>query len=165
MRKIVAQKLTHEAFAPFGTFYDFMNPSGYGLPGNFDTFYPDRLTETFTSRIGFSGITVKKPEKYIIDKIEYHTSTCEMMIPLNDDMLFHVAPASNGKLLIDQTQAFIVPKGTLIKFDTGIWHLCPWPAHEDELKCMIILPTGIYMNDCKVFELGEEDQFEIVLPE
>lgn len=163
MHKIVAEKLTREAFAPYGSYYNMAQPDGYALLGKFDTFFPDRLTETFPTRIGFSSIQVKKPEKIIIDKIEYHTTTCEMMMPLNGDMVFHVAPASNRVPVPHLTKAFIVPKGTLIKFNTAIWHLCPYPVDVPELTALIILPAGIYLNDCKVIELSPEEQFEIVL--
>jgi hypothetical protein len=74
-----------------------------------------------------------------------------------------VAPASNGKAVTNLTRAFIVPKGTLLKFKTGIWHMCPYPIDVDELKALIILPEGIYMNDCRVIELSDQDKFEVVV--
>ena len=48
-----------------------------------------------------------------------------MILPLNDDMILHVAPASAGTPVPELTKAFIVPKGTLVKINTAIWHLAP----------------------------------------
>lgn len=163
MRSIKAKQLTHEAFAPFGTFYSMTTPESYALQGEIHRFFPDRISETYMTRVGFSPILVKKPEVMRITQVEYHNTTPEMILPLNDDMIIHVAPASAGVPLPDMTKAFIVPKGTLVKINTAIWHLAPLPVNEEELQAMIILPECTYVNDCTVVDLKEDEQFEIVL--
>jgi ureidoglycolate lyase len=96
-----------------------------------------------------------------VTQIEYHTTTCEMILPLNDDMILHVAQPSAGKPITDQTKAFLVPKNTLVKMNACVWHLAPLPANANELCAMIILPECTYMNDCKVVDLKEDEQFII----
>ena len=86
-----------------------------------------------------------------------------MILPLNDDMIVHVAPASAGTPVPELTKAFIVPKGTLVKIHTAVWHLAPLPVHEEELQALIILPECTYANDCTVVDFKEEDQFIIEL--
>ena len=161
MRKIKAEKITHESFAPFGQFYTMDKPLGYALKGELHSFYPDRLTADCNHRVGYSPITVKKPEKMIITQQEYHTTTWEMILPLNDDMILHVAPASAGKPVTEHAKAFIVPKNTIVKMNAAIWHLAPLPATKDELCAVIILPECTYANDCTVVDLKPEEQFEI----
>ena len=163
MRKIKAQPITHENFAPFGQFYNYDTPDGYPLCGELHKFYPDRLCADSNHRIGFSPITVKKPKKMIITQQEYHTTTWEMILPLDDDMIVHVAPASAGTVVTDHAKAFIIPKHTLIKINAAIWHLAPLPANKDQLTAMIILPECTYANDCTVVDLKPEEQFEIVI--
>lgn len=163
MREIAVQKLTHEAFAPFGTFYNIAQPSGYALKGELHQFFPDRVTGSSNTRLGFSPILVNKPEEMIIDAVEYHTTTWEMVMPLNDDCIIHVAPASAGVPLPEHTQAFRIPQGTLAKVKTGIWHLAPLPVKVEQLQAMIILPECTYANDCTVVELKKEEQFKLVL--
>lgn len=163
MKKIKAEPITYESFAPFGQFYEMEAPKGYALCGELHSFYPDRLTADSNHRVGYSPITVKKPEKMIITQQEYHTTTWEMILPLNDDMILHVAPASAGTPVTDLAKAFIVPKNTLIKMNSAIWHLAPLPANEKELYALIILPECTYANDCTVVDLKEDEQFEIVL--
>lgn len=163
MRQIKAETLTHEAFAPFGQFYPMANPQGYALCGELHQFFPDRLTADSTHRLGFSPILVKKPDKLVITQQEYHTTTWEMIMPLNDDMILHVAPASAGTPVTHLARAFIVPKNTLIKMNAAIWHLAPLPAHADQLAALIVLPECTYANDCTVVDLKPEEQFEIVL--
>lgn len=161
MRIVNIEKLSKEAFAPFGSYYDFENPEGHALTGELHKFFPDRLSESYTGRLGFSPILVKKPEEMIISAIEYHTTTPEIILPLNDDMILHVSPASAGTPVVDQTRAFCIPRNTLVKINTAIWHLAPLPVNEEELKAIIILPECTYMNDIKVVELKEEEQFII----
>lgn len=162
MKIIKAQPITHEDFAPFGQFYTMGKPDGYALCGEIHKFFPDRVVADSNTRIGFSPIIVKKPEKMIITQQEYHTTTWEMILPLDDDMILHCAPASAGTVVTDHAKAFIVPKNTLIKMNSAIWHLAPLPANNDSLTAMIILPECTYANDCTVVDLSEDQQFEIV---
>ena len=161
MRTIKAEPLTHEAYAPYGTFYHMTEPSGYSLNGELHRFFPDRMTESYITRAAFSPILVKRPEVMKITQAEYHTTTPEIILPINDDMILHVAPASAGTPVPELTKAFIVPKGTLVKINTAIWHLAPLPVHEEELQAMIILPECTYANDCTVVDYPEKDQFVI----
>ena len=162
MKTIKAVPITHEEFAPFGQFYTMSEPDGYALCGEIHSFYPDRVVADSNHRVGYSPIVVKKPEKMIITQQEYHTTTWEMILPLDDDMILHCAPASAGAIVNDYVKAFIVPKNTLIKMNAAIWHLAPLPANKDELNAIIILPECTYANDCTVVDLNEDEQFEIV---
>ena len=150
MRTIKAEPITNENFAPFGQFYTMDKPDGYALCGELHQFFPDRVNADSNHRIGYSPIIVKKPEKMIITQQEYHTTTWEMIMPLDDDMILHCAPASAGAVVNENAKAFIVPKHTLIKMNAAIWHLAPLPANNDSLTAMIILPECTYANDCTV---------------
>lgn len=162
MKTVKLEKLSKTAFAPFGEYYNMDKPEGYALKGELHAFYPDRLSAYQGHLVSFSPITVNKPEKMIITQAEYHTTTCEIILPLNDDMVLHVAPPSAGKPVTDLTKAFIVPKHTLIKMNPCVWHLAPLPLKKDSLTAMIVLPNSTYMNDCKVVDFSKEDCFEIV---
>lgn len=161
MFTIKAEALTHEAFAPFGTFYNMTEPDGCSLNGELHRFYPDRISVPYNSPAGFSVIMVKKPEQMKITQVEHHYTTPELIMPLNDDMIIHVSPASGAYPQVQLTKAFIVPKGTMVKINTAIWHLAPLPVNAEELNAMIVLPECIYALDCDVVDLKEEDQFVI----
>ena len=163
MRTIKAVPISYENFAPFGQFYTMDAPKGHALCGQLHQFFPDRLTADSNHRVGYSPILVKKPERMVITQQEYHTTTWEMIMPLDDDMILHVAPASAGVPVTGQAQAFIVPKHTLVKMNAAIWHLAPLPATKEQLTALIILPECTYANDCTVVDLTAEQQFEIVL--
>lgn len=163
MNIIKAKPITKENFAPYGQFYKMDKPEGYALQGEIHRYFPDRLVVDSEHRVGYSPILVKKPEKMIITKQEYHNTTWELIMPINDDMIVHVAPASAGTLVPELAEAFIVPKGTLLKINTAIWHLAPLPVNEAELYAMIVLPECTYATDCTVVDLKPEQYFEIIL--
>ncbi len=162
MQTIRIKPITQEAFAPFGQFYAMESPAGYALCGELHQFYPDRLSASSEHTLGFSPILVKKPDKMLITAVEYHTTTWEIILPLTDDMIIHVAPASAGVPVPSLTRAFLVPKHTMVKINAAIWHLAPLPASSDSLTAIIILPECTYMNDCTVKELSADEQFELV---
>ena len=161
MRKIKVEALTKEAFTPFGSYYNMESPKGYPLSGEIHRFFPDRVTAYQGHSVAFSPILVKRPEEMKITQVEYHTTTSELILPLNDDMILHVAPPSAGKPLPEYTHAFLVPRHTLVKMNACVWHLAPLPANVDELAAMIILPECTYMNDCTVVDLTADEQFII----
>ena len=164
MRKIKAVPITNENFRPYGSFCSILNPVGNCFPGD-ATFYPDQIELNIQGGkpVTFSPLTVQKPEKMIVDKAEYHNYTGEGVFVIDDDAIIHVAPPSNKVIVPEKTEAFIVPKGTLVKLNTGVWHLAALPVNNDLLHVMIILPERVYANDCIVCEYPEEDWVEITL--
>lgn len=160
MRTIKAKPITVEDFAPYGSFTSILEPSGSSI-GNF---YNDKvlLSVSGDMPIAFSPLVVDKPEKMIITEAEYHNTTGEGVLPLDDDVVLHVAPASKGPVP-ELTEAFIVPKGTIVQLKTGVWHLAALPINKEQAHVLIVLPERIYMNDCIVVQYAEEDQIEIVL--
>lgn len=162
MREVKAVKINAADFAPYGTFCNMTEPEGYPLTGEIHKFYPDRISGTCTGSMAFSPIAVRKDDR-IVKMAEYHTTTWEGIVALDDDMIIHVAPASGGTPVPELAKAFIVPKGYMVKINAAIWHLCPLPLNNDELHAMIILPECTYANDCTVVEFEEKDWFKITV--
>ena len=158
--KIKAKPITVETFAPFGAFTNVMEPTGFSL----GDFYPDKCHFPVDGHlpITFSPLITRKPEKYVVTTAEYHNGTCEGVVPLDDDVVLHVAPASKGPVP-ELTEAFIVPKGTAVKLNPGVWHLAALPIHLDVAHVLIVLPERTYMNDCTVVDYDEKDWVEIEL--
>lgn len=158
MNKIKARPITTESFAPYGSFISILKPAGNHL----GDFYHDQviLPVSGSMPIAFSPLVIQKPEKMIVTAAEYHNTTGEGIVVMDDDAVIHVAPPSNQPIP-ELTEAFIVPKGTLVKLNTGVWHMGAIPVHESELHVLIILPERIYKNDCTVVEYDPKQQFEI----
>ncbi|WP_343246275.1 ureidoglycolate lyase [Diplocloster hominis] len=160
MRKIKAKELTVEGFAPYGEFYNLVEPTGKNL----GSFYHDHVLYHTSGRmpVAFSSLVVDKPEKYIVDSAEYHNYTGEVLLPLDDDVVIHVATPSKEPVP-ELTEAFLVPKGTVVKLNAAVWHLAPMALHNDKSHVLIVLPERVYYNDCYVVDYPEEDHIEIEL--
>ena len=158
MRKIKAQKLTKEAFAPFGTYYDVLKPEGAHL----GDFYQDHVIDpvAFGVPMGFSALVAHKAEKMIVKGSEYHNYTGEVMIPLDGDVIIYVAPVSKEPVP-QETKAFIVPQGPVVRLETGVWHLGQFPVSKEEVHLLLALPQRTYVNDCCVVDYDEKDYLEI----
>lgn len=160
MRKIKAGELTKEAFEPYGSYVSITNPSGHCM----GTFYNDKILYHVSGDmpIGFSPLVCEKEEKMIVTKAEYHNTTGEGIVVMDDDVILHVAPPS-GEPCPELTEAFIVPKGTMVALKTGVWHMGVMPVHNEKVHVLIVLPERIYKNDCHVVQYDEQEQIEIVL--
>lgn len=160
MRKIKAKPITVENFRPYGSLTDLMNPTGYSL----GDFYQDRLLMHASGQMqmAFSPLLIRKPEKMIVDTAEFHNSTQEGVLCLDDDVIVHVAPAGKDPVP-ELTEAFFVPKGTMVLLNTGVWHLSAIPVNKDVAHVLIVLPERIYNNDCIVVNYPEEQWIEIEL--
>lgn len=160
MRKVKVRALTKEAFEPYGVFSDLTEPKGHSLDG----FYPDRVLFPTSGAMpfGISSLQSAKPDKMIVTKAEYHNTTGEGILCLNDDVVVHVAPASNHQVP-ELTEAFLVPKGTFVKLHAGVWHLAAFPVTAKMAQVFIMLPQRTYMNDCVVVEYQEDQWMELEL--
>lgn len=160
MRKIKAEKLTVEAFSPFGSFMSVTEPEGSHL----GDFYNDKVLFHVSGSMpmAFSSLVLHKPDSMIVKKVEYHNSTGEVIVVMDDDVIIHVAPPTNAPVP-ELTKAFIVSRGTVIQIKTGVWHNGCFPVNNKEAHVLIVLPERIYMNDCCVVEYGETDFIEIEL--
>ena len=88
MREVKAVKINAADFAPYGTFCNMTEPEGYPLSGEIHKFYPDRISGTCVGSMAFSPIAVRKDDR-IVKMAEYHTTTWEGIVALDDDMIIH----------------------------------------------------------------------------
>lgn len=163
MKKIKMQPLTAEAFAPFGTFTNILEPKGNFVGGPNHDFYRDnsRFFCESSLPVGLSPLVVRK-QPLVLDSLEYHTATCEAILPISGDAILHVTPAG-GAPDTNLTKVFLLPKGTMVTLFPGVYHLCPLPLDADVLHSLVILPERAYANDFTLVELAADEQFEIEL--
>lgn len=149
------EPLTMESFAPYGYFSVMINPKAEKIGTPPIEFYRDmlQLDLGLVTKASFSVCRVqKRPE--VINVTEYHTSCGEALLPLDNDVLIHVAPATTNDVIpYDKVKIFLVPKGTCVVLRPGVWHHAPFVDKGNYANVLIILPERIYANDCHVFEL------------
>ena len=91
MYTIKAKPITIENFKPYGTFASMLEPTGPSL----GDFYNDQVEFPVSGNIpiAFSPLVVHKGEM-LVTMAEYHDTTCEGVLPMDDDVVLHVAPAT-----------------------------------------------------------------------
>ena len=164
MREVKIEKLTMESFSEYGYFANMINPDKvhFGQPPI--EFYRDILQLNLggSSTASFSICRVeKRPE--IIEVAEFHSSAGEGILPLDSNILIHVAHATQkDNIPLDEFRVFSVPKGTLVALKPGVWHHAPFVDGSDFANVVIVLPERTYANDCEVAVLSEEDKIKII---
>ncbi len=165
MPSVKVEELTPEAFRPFGTFVNMINPDTIAIGDKPIQFFRDMAPLAIAHPRSLPSFSICRVEKrpLVVDVTEMHTYTAEGNIPLDADALIHVAPATpNGVCPKDKIRVFRVPRGTFVTMNAGVWHHAPFAFGADALNMVIVLPERTYANDCLVVELEKKDQVKIV---
>jgi ureidoglycolate lyase len=89
--------------------------------------------------------------------------TGEGILPLDGDVLVHVAPATPKEIIpLDQIEVFRVPKGTLLTLRPGVWHCAPFAENSDVINVLVILPERTYVNDGYFYHIPKENEIHII---
>lgn len=164
MREIPYRKLSPESFAVFGTCANLVSPSGPRLGAEPVEFFRDMVLSHLgtTQLASFSSLkVVRRP--FVVDVSEYHDGCSEIVLPLDGDIIMHVAPAGAEKEFpLDKAQAFHVPRGTVCSLRPGVWHHAPFAFGAEVVHCLVVLPERTYAIDCTVCELAKENHLRIV---
>lgn len=162
MYTITAKHLDSNYFQRYGCFANMLQPTGNKIGEWPVEFYPDVQSLFFgASLTGFSTVITEKREM-IVTEAERHTSTVEVLLPLDGDVIIFAAPPTENSFIREQAEAFIVPQGTLVALKAGVWHKAPFPVFKDRVSTLVILPERVYANDCTVIPLNEQ-KFEIIM--
>lgn len=164
MMEIAWKKLSPEGFANYGAYANMINPVGPHLGADPIEFFRDRVqSQLGATTLASFGVCRVVQRPFVMDVSEYHDTCCEVVMPLDGDVLMHVAPAvPEREFPFDLAEVFFVPKGTLCCLRPGVWHHAPYAFGTRVVNCLIALPERTYMNDCKVYQFPVDRQLKIV---
>ena len=164
MNTLQVEQLNLEAFWPFGFYANCINPSAEKNGAPPIEFFRDmvQLNLGHVSVASFSICRVDKRD-YVIELCEYHSACGEGILPLDNDILIHVAPATppHAACPLDRLRVFYVPQGTLVVLRPGVWHHAPFTVSDKPANVLIALPERTYANDCVKVRLEETDRIRI----
>lgn len=164
MRTTKVKELTLEAFLPYRTYSNLINPATEKIGAAPVEFFRDMIQQDLgiSGTASYSTCRVEKREM-VVDVTECHSSTAEGMMPIDNDVLIHVAPATpaDGSVPLDKVVVFRVPKGTMVVIRPGVWHHAPFTVNDSPANILIVLPERTYANECAVFPLEEKDRIRI----
>ena len=169
MRELRYRSLEPAAFAPYGAYAAMTTPDDgprqaprIGAPPV--EFFRDLLQSGIggdtTVSFGVCRVTRRPP---VIDASEYHDTSCEALMPMDGNVVVHVAPAvPGGRFPADQAEAFLVPQGTMVVLRPGVWHHGPFTVGAERVSCLVALPERLYQRDCHGIEVPEQDRIRVV---
>jgi len=164
MKAARIEELSLKEFQPFGFYANHIDPKTEKIGKPPVEFLRDmvQLDLGSASIASFSTCRVEKRE-FVIDVSEYHSSVGEGILPIDNDILIHVGPATppNSGVPLDKIRVFRVPKGTLVVLRPGVWHHAPFTINDSPANVLIVLPERTYANDCHVTEIHDEDRIKI----
>jgi ureidoglycolate hydrolase len=164
MKRIKAQQLTESAFKKYGTYTDIIHPSGikFDVSPEIEFFRDMDFLDLGTSSTAAYSVGRIHRRPLIIDAIECINHSSKSFMPVDGDAILFFAHATQKNVLpLDQVEAFIVPKGTMVSIRAGVWHMAPYACNCDVLNILIIATERFYANDTDFFTLAEADWIEI----
>jgi ureidoglycolate lyase len=152
--KVKIEKLTPAAFADFGSYFNIYEVDS-DKSGDF-AYYPDQAAVLFdnSNLTGLSVCGINK-RKMVVDILEIHEHTEEAEFIIDADCAVLVGGRSGYTPDSSLFKAFLVPKGTLIRFKKFVWHFVPFPVDSVRAMVMTVLPPYTYTNDGFVVRLEE----------
>jgi len=164
MRSVAMEELSAEKFLPFGSYARLIDPNTERIGSSPIEFFRDMLQQSLgcAADPSFSACRVAKRD-LVIDVTEYHNFTGEGILPLDNDVLIHVGPATppDSSPPLDKIKVFRVPRGTMVALRPGVWHHAPFTINDSPANVLIVLPERTYANDCVTIEIPEADRIAI----
>jgi ureidoglycolate lyase len=163
MHTVQVDALSTDRFLPFGFYANLIDPHAEKIGAAPVEFFRDMIQQDLggMSIASFSICRVEKRD-LVIDIAEYHTLAGEGILPLDNDVLIHVGPATpDPEVPLDKIRVFRVPRGTMVVLRPGVWHHAPFTVNDDPANVLIVLPERTYANDCQVVELEGADRIGI----
>ena len=163
MRTVSIQELTLERFHIYGSFANMLNPKSPKIGTPPIEFFRDMTLVNLGRHTQVScSVCRVEPRPPVIDVSEFHNYCGEGMLPLDGDVLIHVAPATaNSEIPLDQVEVFRVPQGTFVSIHPGVWHHAPFAVQNEAVNVLILLPERTYANDCVVYSIPEDQRMTI----
>ena len=165
MRQLKFQELSLEGFKKYGSYSNMVNLTAEKLSPGLVEFYRDMEQVALApGSVPSFSVTRSQKRPLLIEKFEFHDHSGEGLLPLDADVLIHVAPAGRSKdVPYDKIEVFRIPKGTFVCLRPGVWHQAPFVYQSEVVNTLVVLPERAYENDCKVVLFSDENKIEIIV--
>ena len=131
MKTIKVQKLTKEAFAPFGEVLTVEGREAGGNPAS-HLWYPQVVVIDDPTSINLMRVI---QHDFVLKDFEGHDHTTENLIAMDGDLIVGVANA--GELKEENVAAFYIPCGLGISLKPSVWHAVPFAVGKDVMSACI----------------------------
>ena len=125
---VVAEALTSEAFAPYGTYFPMTGtpqvPDAVGIVRSAGIGWEDSRTEhPLIDLPGSLGVTRGGAAPYAATHMERHMNTQEALFCMREPIILAVAaPAPLDNPQAGDIRAFVIQPGDVVVLERGVWH-------------------------------------------
>lgn len=161
MRKLVVKNILDSDFSVYGRCVNLLSPETPYIGQDPIRFYRDMMPLGGNETLSLS-VTAVKPMKLVVDVLEYHSKTGECFLTLDGDTYICVGPATaEPEPQTEALEAFFVPSGTAVYIHPGVWHYAPYPAGDNTIHSLVMLPQRTYANDCFKSAIKTDEAIEL----
>lgn len=153
-------ELTDESFKDYG--HVISNGHGNPMGDNEEFIYWGKLSQLKINGTASTGVLIGHKREPVIDKLERHVNTPEVLVALDGESVVCVAkPSPVGTDIIEGMQVFYVKQGEAFAMYEGTWHWIPIPVNSEDCKFLVVFASGTEENDLEVKDLSEEIKISI----
>lgn len=147
------EKLTTEAFAPYGSILS-QKRSGGSVDNAEFTYTADPAVFELGGEVT-AGILEGKSRAVILEKMERHLDTPEILFQILEDGILFVGTSKGGPAGIGNIKPFSLKQGDTVLLYPGTWHWVPFPEKAEKCVTQVIFKSGTSDSDCQIMDLPE----------
>jgi ureidoglycolate hydrolase len=163
MKTIKVRHISNEIFEGLGRAVCVTEDTKPDAKNDIQTYYGQLAIMQCTGAIQL-GICIAKNREYVVDELEQHAKTAELLAALKGDFVTLAAPSveADGKLCpdIDKAVAVRVNQGEGIFFDEGVWHWTPY-AITPTCDVLVAFKKDTPKDDFIAYKLDEPVRMEL----
>jgi len=155
MKELKKSMLSRDKFAQYGQIIDLEDLGPETINTGVVKFWRQQVEIEFDGEIEIGVLKVKKHEM-LFDVLENHFKTPTIMMSLNGDFLFPVAPCKDEVPGVDEIEVFKIEENQLYMMNPKCWHGEVYPIDKDELTLLVFLKKGSLDADTVYEKLSEQ---------
>lgn len=153
--RVKLEKISIGNFKEYGAYF-----SEQGIDPTFSGSYFDWWNEVGLADIGGRisfGVVKPKSNPELSERVfEQHRKTPEVLVPIDNDVIILVGKREafeNNPIREEDFGAFIVPRGTVVSLNPGVWHHAPM-IEKGTARVLVIFREGTSVYDNTVVDLS-----------
>jgi len=159
-----AKRLTAASFSKFGKAIDI--PKSPPLVETETVKYWGTIASFMVEGETEVGICIVKKDSNIIESMERHVGTPELIAPIEGDFVIPVAASRNLEdpnetPKVEDSEAFYVNEKQAFVMDKGVWHWAPFPVGK-ESSFYVIFKKETTKRDMTVKKFKDEKKISVV---
>lgn len=160
MKQMEVMELTPDSFKEYG--YVISQSDAQPNTNNEEFTYWGKVSQSEMSKLVSTGVLVCHERQNVVEKLERHVNTPEILAALEGDSVICVGKRHDGTgspSEIKGIKAFRIKQGDAICMYSGTWHWIPFPENCKNSKFMVAFASGTEDNDLEIVDLPEKLAF------